>query len=134
MCFPLISCKEVICVMPKKLSIILGFLVLIPVFLALSFLLWSTIIHHRDWSAYDVKAKADVSKLGAAISLYKLDNGSYPDDLKELEGDYLKRIQSDPWGNSYGYISTGDSAIIFTNGEGEKMSRQIFHVESNKYD
>jgi general secretion pathway protein G len=63
------------------------------------------------------KARADISVLEQAIETYRLDNLTFPDDLKALvaapaglarperyrEGGYVRRLPEDPWGNPYQY-------------------------------
>lgn len=66
----------------------------------------------RPDEARAAKAKQDVRAFEGALSLYKLDNFSYPDTgqgLSALQGRYMKRIPQDPWGNEYQYISPGTS-------------------------
>ncbi len=67
------------------------------------------------------KAKADIQALEQAMEMYKLHNFSYPDTEQGLDalvnkpedaknwqkGGYLKRINKDPWGNNYKYLSPG---------------------------
>ncbi len=58
------------------------------------------------------KARQDIRAFEGALSLYKLDNFSYPDTgegLGALQGRYMERIPNDPWGNEYQYISPGTS-------------------------
>jgi general secretion pathway protein G len=70
-----------------------------------------------------VKAKQDIQGLETALTMYKLDNFSYPtseEGLKALvekpndpnvknwrPGGYLKRLPKDPWGNDYQYQAPG---------------------------
>jgi general secretion pathway protein G len=69
------------------------------------------------------KAKADIQALETALTMYKLDNFTYPSTeqglraLVEKPGDdsaknwrpggYLKRVNKDPWGNDYQYAAPG---------------------------
>ena len=72
------------------------------------------------------KAITDIQALGTALSMYKLDNGIYPDTEQGLQalieaptsgtlprkwrkGGYLqaRTIQKDPWHNDYVYICPG---------------------------
>jgi len=70
-----------------------------------------------------VKAKQDISSIGAALQLYKLDNYNYPSTDQGLEalvtqpsGDpepknwkpLLDKLPMDPWGNPYLYLSPGE--------------------------
>ena len=67
-----------------------------------------------------VRVKQDITSIESALELYKLDTGNYPlmaQGLAALEmkpttsnipnswnGPYLKKLQKDPWGNSYQYV------------------------------
>ncbi len=70
------------------------------------------------------KAAVQIRGLEEALSIFKLDNGFYPDTEQGLsalvekpttgriparwrEGGYIKKIPKDPWGNDYIYISPG---------------------------
>lgn len=69
------------------------------------------------------KAKQDIQAIETALTMYKLDNFSYPtadQGLKALvtkpddatvknwrAGGYLKRVNKDPWGNDYIYAVPG---------------------------
>jgi general secretion pathway protein G len=75
------------------------------------------------------KAKAELKELEQGLHLYKLDNGIYPtteQGLKALvqrptsgpaprkydpEG-YVQKIPEDPWGNSYVYLSDGQTFVL----------------------
>lgn len=88
------------------------------------------------------KSKAaliQISDLGGALDMYKLDMGNYPTNLEALvkspggnnwNGPYLKKntIPKDPWGNDYQYSFPGTNsdydlaslgADAATGGEGE---------------
>lgn len=69
------------------------------------------------------KAKQDIQALETALTLFKLDNFRYPSTEQGLsalakrpadgsarnwrEGGYLKKLNKDPWGNDYQYVSPG---------------------------
>ena len=68
-------------------------------------------------------ARVQVADLGAALDLYRLDVGRYPDSAEGLQalvskpsgqskwnGPYLKKnkIPTDPWGNEYRYRFPGE--------------------------
>jgi len=72
------------------------------------------------------KAKADISTLGQAMEMYRLDNLTYPaatDGLRALvsapptltqparyrSGGYIKKLPNDPWGRPYQYAVPGRS-------------------------
>lgn len=76
----------------------------------------------RTDDARRTKAAADIRAIEQALQLYKLDNGHYPRDLRELitpggggawnaEG-YLDREPVDPWGVAYAYASDGSSYVV----------------------
>ncbi len=75
----------------------------------------------RTDDARRTKAAADIKAIEQALQLYKLDNGAYPRDLRELvepsggswnpEG-YLDREPVDPWGVAYVYSSDGQNYVI----------------------
>ena len=74
------------------------------------------------------KAKQDIQALETGLTMFKLDNFSYPtseEGLKALvekpndpniknwrPGGYLKRLPKDPWGNDYQYQSPGTHGDI----------------------
>jgi general secretion pathway protein G len=69
------------------------------------------------------KAKQDIQALETALTMYKLDNFTYPTGDQGLlalvqaptdgsaknwrPGGYLKRVNKDPWGNDYKYAAPG---------------------------
>jgi len=73
--------------------------------------------------AQKAKAKQDIQAIETALTMFKLDNFSYPSSemgLRALvekptdgairnwrEGGYLKRLNKDPWGNDYQYARPG---------------------------
>jgi len=76
----------------------------------------------RTDDARRTKAAADIRAIEQALQLYKLDNGAYPRDIRELitpagggawagEG-YLDREPVDPWGVPYVYASDGQSYLV----------------------
>ncbi len=72
-------------------------------------------IMDRPSEAKVVAAKQDINSLVAALKLYKLDNGRYPEQDKGLQAlvggqgakSYLERMPKDPWGNEYLYLNPG---------------------------
>ena len=73
-------------------------------------------------SARSDKAYADTANLGALISQYKLEVGTYPTTLSDLtntEGQYgpwISKIDKDPWGDSYQYKYTDKAFIVYSYG------------------
>ncbi len=93
------------------------------------------------------RVKVDIAALEDALERYKMDNFNYPTTDQGLEalvtksnlppepkhfkqGGYVRRMQKDPWGNDYQYMTPGQAGPydIFTlgadgeaGGEGENM-------------
>jgi len=82
-------------------------------------------VMQRPDDARILKARNDVQNLEAALNLYRLDNFDYPTTDQGLqalvekptiapipanwkEGGYVKKVESDPWGNPYRYLSPGE--------------------------
>lgn len=75
----------------------------------------------RDDVAKVTVAKSDIRNISNALSIYKLDNGNFPNTEEGLDalvqapesarnwapGGYLPKMPLDPWGNPYVYISPG---------------------------
>ncbi len=57
--------------------------------------------------AATTKARADISALEQGIEMYRLDHLTYPNSQQGLqslvEGNYIRRLPQDPWGNPYLY-------------------------------
>ena len=79
----------------------------------------------RTEEAKRTKAAADLRAVQQALNLYRLDNGDYPTTDQGLQAlvtkpqsgtiprrwnseGYLEKVQTDPWGHPYIYISNGD--------------------------
>ena len=72
------------------------------------------------------KARIDIKGLEAALDSYRLDNFVYPNTEQGLEalvskpadaanwkaGGYIKKLNKDPWGNDYLYLSPGEHGEI----------------------
>ncbi|MCP4414319.1 MAG: type II secretion system major pseudopilin GspG [Gammaproteobacteria bacterium] len=93
------------------------------------------------------RVKVDLAALEDALERYKMDNFNYPTTDQGLEalveqsnlppepkhfkqGGYVRRMQKDPWGNDYQYITPGQASSydLFSlgadgeaGGEGENM-------------
>ena len=72
-------------------------------------------------------ARTEISTLEAALDIYRLDVGEYPDSLDGLmeddtdraswNGPYLRRaVPTDPWGNDYVYESSGREFTLISYG------------------
>jgi len=81
-------------------------------------------IMDRPNDARKVAARSDIRAIMSALSLYRLDNGSYPSTEQGLQalvqkpetgdipnnwrpGGYIDRLPKDPWGNDYQYLNPG---------------------------
>ena len=92
-------------------------------------------IMSRPDQAKMVKAKQDITSIGDALDLYRLDNGQYPTQAQGLQAlvtkpttppvpmnyspdGYLKQLPVDPWGQPYHYRIPGQHGPvdIFTYG------------------
>ena len=73
------------------------------------------------------KAKNDIRALESALDIYRLDNFAYPTTDQGLEaliekpsdgapnwkdGGYVKKLNKDPWGNDYQFLSPGINGEI----------------------
>lgn len=101
----------------------------------------------RQDQAQVTAAQSDLRALGNALEMYKLDNSSYPSTEQGLEalvrrptgfpeprnwqaGGYIRSLPTDPWGNPYQYMATGDRFELFSYGAdgqpgGEGHAREI---------
>ncbi|MDH5476983.1 MAG: type II secretion system major pseudopilin GspG [Nitrospinota bacterium] len=117
----------------------------------------ATVILPRIMSKPDearvTKARMDIKALEGALSMYKLDNGFYPDTDQGLAAlvtipttgripkkyspdGYLKKIPRDPWDNPYVYISPGsqgDFDIVCLGADGE-MGGEGFNADIQSWD
>ncbi len=72
------------------------------------------------------KAKQDIRALESALDIYRLDNFTYPNTDQGLEalvrkppeaanwkeGGYIKKLNKDPWGRDYQFLSPGTHSEI----------------------
>jgi general secretion pathway protein G len=93
----------------------------------------------RTDDARRTATKVQIKNIEAALQLYKLDNGMYPNSEQGLKalvekptvgtipkrwkiGGYLPKVPEDPWGNPYRYrspASRGDYEIVSLGADGE---------------
>jgi len=76
-----------------------------------------------------VKANNDIQALESSLDIYKLDNFTYPTTDQGLDslinqptadpvpgnwqkGGYVKRLEKDPWGREYQYLSPGEHGEV----------------------
>ena len=107
---------------------VLGFtlieLLIVIVILGLLLSLVAPTMFSKVGSAQKKTAMAQMQMLSTALDTYRLDVGSFPDNLAELrngkapgwDGPYLPReLPLDPWGNPYIYaLQTKDTATPYT--------------------
>ena len=63
----------------------------------------------------DISAKTDISNIGSALELYKMDSGYYPSNEQGIQvlinnkqkNSYIDNIPDDPWGRPYQYRYPG---------------------------
>ena len=108
--------------------------------------------------ARKTRVKVDITALEDALERYRMENFNYPTTDQGLEGlvtkssippepkhfkqgGYVKRLQKDPWGNDYQYISPGESGPfdLFTLGAdgevgGEGPNQDIGNWNLNEID
>lgn len=80
----------------------------------------------RPEQARSLKLKADFEAISAALGMYRLDTGSYPDDGDGLEvlfegpTRYLASGPIDPWGQAYQYrrSTSGEVTLISAGPDG----------------
>lgn len=75
------------------------------------------------------RAQSDIQNIKKALSMYKLDNYSYPSTSQGLQalvnapsgqpeaknwkpGGYVEKLVTDPWGNPYQYLNPGSRSQI----------------------
>lgn len=91
-------------------------------------------------------AKADIRSVGAALEMYRLDNGNYPSTDQGLEAlvnqpsgypeprrwnpeGYLKKLPKDPWDETYLYFSEGRKFEIYSFGADRKEGGEGFDAD-----
>lgn len=79
----------------------------------------------RQDQALMIKARADVKAIASQLTLYKLDNFTYPTTSSGLQAllsnvenkpnwrGYINKPIKDPWGNEYQYRSPGENSKDF---------------------
>ncbi len=102
--------------------------------------------------AQDVKVRADISGIEAALKLYRVDNFSYPTTEQGLDalvnqpndpnvrnwnpGGYLDSLPADPWGRDYLYLSPGNNGEvdIYTLGRDGKPGGEGIDADIGNWD
>lgn len=63
------------------------------------------------------KAEADIATFEQAVEMYRLSNLRYPASEEGLsalvDGGFVRRLESDPWGNPYHYRAPGRDGAAF---------------------
>jgi general secretion pathway protein G len=105
-------------------------LIEIMVVVAIIAILGATVVPmviNRPNEARVTRAKSDIGSFAQALELYKLDNFSYPSTEQGLQslvekpsgdpepanwkdGGYVQRLNKDPWGRDYLYLSPGENS------------------------
>jgi general secretion pathway protein G len=83
----------------------------------------------KPGEARQARAKQDIQAIVTALSIYKLDNFSYPSTEQGLEalvrkpsgapeaanwkpGGYLEKLSKDPWNQTYLYVNPGQHGTV----------------------
>jgi len=94
-------------------------------------------IMDRPDKARVTKAIQDISSIEQSLKLYKLDKHKYPstkEGLQSLVPKYLDKVPSDPWGNSFLYISpgtNGDYDLVTYGADGKRGGDDLNEDISN---
>lgn len=76
-------------------------------------------------SGREARAYSEVAAIGVAISEYNVELGVYPENINNLTmkngqyGPWLKKIESDPWGNAYIYVKSEDGFAVYSCGKNQ---------------
>jgi general secretion pathway protein G len=90
----------------------------------------------KPGEARTATAKISLKNIATALKVYRLDNITYPKtgELNKLVPKYLDKLEKDPWGEDYKYISDGTSFQLYTygadksaGGEGENQDVKVPH-------
>ena len=77
------------------------------------------IIPRLDEARVDT-ARTDMHTIQTALDMYYAKKGRYPDTNAGLgvlaEGQFLKEVPVDPWGNQYSYMNEGGKPVIVSYG------------------
>lgn len=103
----------------------------------------------RTDDARVVKARADIVAIEQALSMYKLDSGSFPTSDQGLEalvveptrGDtprnwrqYMERVPLDPWDGDYLYAADGQSYVLRSLGADGKEGGEGYDADIDSRD
>lgn len=100
----------------------------------------------RQDQAQVTAAKSDLRALANALEMYKLDNSHYPSTEQGLgalvqrpsgfpeprnwqPGGYVRSLPTDPWGNAYQYMATGDHFELFSYGADGQQGGEGYAAE-----
>jgi len=102
----------------------------------------------RSDQARIAAAKSDLNSLAGALEIYHLDNHTFPSTEQGLNalidkpsgspeakswnpGGYIKKLQNDPWGNAYVYISPGKESDfdLYSLGKDGKSGGESFNAD-----
>lgn len=100
----------------------------------------------RPDEAKVIAAKSDIQQIGAALNIYRLDNGNYPSTDQGLQAlveeptgfpepkhwnvdGYLSKIPMDPWDQPYMYINEGRSFEVYSYGADAQEGGESFDTD-----
>ncbi len=109
------------------------------------------LIMDRPNEARVVRAKTDIGNYSAALGLYRLDNFNYPSTEQGLEslverpsgdpepanwksGGYVQKLNKDPWGRDYLYISEDGRFEIISLGNDGVEGGEDFDADISSLD
>jgi len=117
------------------LAEVLGYIGFLSVFL----LIGGFSVNAYNVYATNQEALAGASTIGAAISQYKFEVGTYPNSLNDLTttknqyGPWLIKLPTDPWtqGKNFQYLHNNSSFAVFSVGKDGGVNSTIKSISSN---
>jgi general secretion pathway protein G len=72
----------------------------------------------KPGAARTATTEISIKNISTALKVYRLDNITYPSsgELNKLVPKYLDKLEKDPWGEDYKYISDGTSFQLYSYG------------------
>ena len=121
------NCRELNMPLQRKNGFtLIEILVVMAIIAMLAVMVAPNLFNQQAGAMRDV-ARTEISTLEAALDIYRLDVGEYPDSLEGLmeadtdraswNGPYLRRaVPMDPWDNEYVYEATGREFTLISYG------------------
>ena len=121
------NCKELNMPLQRNNGFtLIEILVVMAIIAMLAVMVAPNLFNQQAGAMRDV-ARTEISTLEAALDIYRLDVGEYPDSLEGLmeddtdratwNGPYLRRaVPMDPWDNEYVYEATGREFTLISYG------------------